>query len=99
MDAKKSISIRRITESSVLIHKAAGGLLGYFVLHPSLWLYNWFNINNTRVTLQTVLDALSDGVIRAFHLNMMPMSLVFITIGSIAGLVPGLYFRKIRCQE
>lgn len=99
MDAKKSISVRRITESSVFIHTAAGGLLGYFVLHPITMVVYWFNINNTRVTFQTVLDASSDGVIRAFHLNMMPMSLAFIVIGSIAGLAPGLYFRKIRRQK
>ncbi len=99
MEAKKSISVRRIKESSVFIHTAAGGLLGYFALHPITMVIYWFQINNTSVTLQTALDALSDGVIRAFHLNMMPMSLVFIAIGSIAGLAPGLYFRRIRGQE
>lgn len=99
MDAKKSISVRRITESSVFIHTAAGGLLGYFVLHPVTMFIYWFKINNANITLQSLLDASSEGIIRAFHLNMMPMSLAFAVIGSIAGLAPGLYFRKIRRQE
>lgn len=99
MDTKKSISVRRITESSVFIHTAAGGLLGYFVLHPITMVIYWFNINNISVTLQSVLVALSEGFRHAFYLHMMPMSLVFIIIGSIAGLAPGLYFRKIRKQE
>ena len=99
MDAKKSISVRRITESSVFIHTAAGGLLGYFVLHPGTMFIYWFKINNANITLRSLLDASSEGIIRAFHLNMMPMSLAFAVIGSIAGLAPGLYFRKIRRQE
>jgi signal transduction histidine kinase len=99
VDAKKSISVRRITESSVFIHTAAGGLLGYFVLHPVTMFIYWFKINNANITLQSLLDASSEGIIRAFHLNMMPMSLAFAVIGSIAGLAPGLYFRKIRRQE
>lgn len=99
MHAKKSISVRRITESSVFIHTVAGGLLGYFALHPVTMFIYWFKINNANITLQSVLDASRDGVIRAFHLNMMPMALAFAVIGSIAGFAPGLYFRRIRRQE
>lgn len=99
MDARKSISVRRITESSVFIHTAAGGLLGYFVLHPITMFIYWFSVNKASVTPQTILDALLEGFSRAFHLNMIPMAFVFIAIGGIAGLAPGLYFRKIRHQE
>ena len=99
MEAKKNISVRRIKDSSVFIHTAAGGLLGYFVLHPITMVIYWFQINNTSITLQSVLAALSEGFSHAFYLHMMPMSLVFIIIGGIAGLGPGLYFRKVRKQE
>ena len=99
MDAKKSISVRRITESSVFLHTTAGGLLGYFVLHPVTMFIYWFAINNTGVTLQSVRIAFSEGALHAFYLHMILMSLVFTVIGCIAGLAPGLYFRKIRRQE
>lgn len=99
MDAKKSISVRRIAESSVFIHTAAGGLLGYFVLHPvSMFIY-WFKINNAGITLKSLLEASNKGFIHAFHPDAVSVSLAFAIIGCIAGLAPGLYFRKIRRQE
>ncbi len=96
---KKSISVRRIKESSVFIHTAAGGLLGYFVLHPvSMFIY-WFKINNADITLKSLLEASNKGFIHAFHPDAVSVSLAFAIIGGIAGLAPGLYFRRIRRQE
>ncbi len=99
MDIKKGILISKIKDSPVFIHTMAGVLLGFCVLHPVTMVVYWFDINNTKVTLQSISEALCGGITRTFHPDMLLMSLVFMIIGGVAGLGPGIYFRRIGKQE
>ncbi len=99
MDINKSISISKIKDSPVFIHTMAGVLLGFFVLHPVTMVVYWFDVNHTKVTLQSISEALCGGITRTFHPDMLLMSLIFIIIGGVAGLGPGIYFRRIGKQE
>ncbi|MFA5818070.1 MAG: SpoIIE family protein phosphatase [Bacteroidales bacterium] len=99
MDAKSKILIRRLKDNPILIHTTIGIVAGYFLLHPITMVIYWFEISNTRVTFNGILEAFIERFMHAFYVHMMPMSLVFIVIGGLSGLGSGLYFRKIRNQK
>jgi hypothetical protein len=98
MDAKNKILIRRLKDKSILIHTVIGIVAGYFLLHPITMVIYWFEISNSPVSIKSIMDAFAARFVHAFYLHMMPMSLIFIIIGGIAGLCSGLYFMRIRKQ-
>jgi sigma-B regulation protein RsbU (phosphoserine phosphatase) len=95
----RQILIRPFKVNPVLIHTAIGIVAGYFLLHPITMVIYWFEISNTRVTFNEILEAFVERFMHAFYVHMMPMSLAFIVIGGLSGLGSGLYFRKIRNQK
>jgi hypothetical protein len=96
---KIKILNKQLKDNSVLVHTIIGILAGYFLLHPITMVIYGFEISNTAITLRTILEAFRDRFIHAFYFHMMPMAIAFIVIGGIAGLIFGLYFRRIRRQD
>jgi hypothetical protein len=86
-------------EKSIIVHTLIGVAAGYFLLHPITMVIYWFEISGSAFTLPNVLKAFVERFQHAFHIHMMPMSLSFIFIGGLFGLISGLYSVKIRKQD
>lgn len=98
MNIRHTVSNMKLKDKTILIHTLIGILTGYFLLHPATMVIYWFEISGSTLTFKNVLEAFSERFTHAFHLHMIPMSLAFIIIGGIFGLMSGLYSRKIHKQ-
>jgi hypothetical protein len=99
MEPKISPLFRQVDIKIILIHITIGVAVGYFFLHPITMVIYWFEISNSRVTFNGILEAFNERFVHTFSMHMMPMSVAFAIIGGLIGLASGLYFQKIRNQH
>jgi len=78
----KRLIFRRLT----LIYGLAGGLSGYFILHPaSMFIHQYYRTQNRDLTFLAL----------AFSQAHFPMALYFVVLGALAGFLFGIYPQQI----
>ena len=83
----------------ILIHSLIGILIGIFVFHPITMVIYWFEFNPSDISFDLLAEVFVARVKHSFHSSMLPMSLIFASIGGLFGFISGLYSRAQRLRK
>ena len=83
----------------ILIHSLIGILIGIFVFHPITMIIYWFEFNPSDISFDLLVEVFVARVKHSFHSSMLPMSLIFASIGGFFGFISGLYSRTLRLKK
>jgi len=80
-----------IDKKNIILNAILGAIIFYLIFHPFTMVIYWYEFNKEPLTLSSFLNVLSHRTEHSFSYRMLTMSLVFIIIGGITGLIFGLY--------
>lgn len=83
----------------ILIHSLIGILIGIFVFHPITMVVYWFEFNPSDISFDLFVDVFMMRVKHSFHSSMLPMSLIFASIGGLFGFISGLYSKALKLKK
>lgn len=85
-----------VFQKEILWHIFIGAVTGYLIIHPLTMVIYWIEFNNDSLSVQLIKEVVLSRFLHSFSSHMLPMSLLFIIIGSFIGLGSGIYSGIIR---
>lgn len=79
----------------VLKHTIVGVIIFYFFIHPLTMVIYWFEFNENGFSWNQLFEVVLGRFGDSFSFRMMGMSSIFIVLGTLMGLISGLYYKKI----
>ena len=79
----------------VLKHAIVGVIIFYFFIHPLTMVIYWFEFNGNGFSWNQLIKVVIGRFGDSFSFRMVGMSSIFIVLGTLVGLVSGLYYKKI----
>lgn len=82
---------KTISNKTIIIHALLGIVFFYFIFHPITMILYWYEFNKEPITIPSILEVLSHRTIHSFSFKMVNMSMFFIVMGGVFGVIIGLY--------
>ncbi len=80
-------------------HSLLGGFVGIIFLHPLTMAIYWFEFHPDIPNVNTVWHFIMLRMGNAFHLEMLPMTFIFVFTGCVFGMISGLYSRSLLIKD
>ncbi len=83
----------------IVVHVLIGASIFYFLIHPISVVLYWFEYTNTEYSFLKFMKILRERLSESFSFNMQRMSISFGVLGSILGLISGIFWVKLKEKE
>jgi len=80
-----------VDKKTVILHAIIGVIIFYFIFHPLTMVVYWYEFNAEPLTFTSFLNVLNHRIEHSFSYRMLDMSLIFMLMGGVTGLIFGMY--------
>lgn len=78
-------------KKTIIFHALLGVAIFYFIFHPVTMVLYWFEFKNEPITIASFFEVLAHRTKNSFSHQMVKMSMFFIVMGGLFGIITGLY--------